>query len=421
MGSSEGQESEDVPSDDRDSNSTRRQVLKLIGGLGGAAVLGAAGWTGRTIHLSSQRDRTHLGTPARTGIRVTGPNADVIPDELLISTLEQYSDEHSDVGLQATVVLDDDTTWSGVTGNADHDDNIPLSFDSHLYIGSVTKFYTATLVLRQIERGSLSLTDTIDDWFDLEYAENVTVRMLLNHTSGIPSYTEDAWFVTRYFGRPTKRWQPDELVNVIRGKPLKFDSGSEHEYSNTNYVLLGLLLEQETDTRYQDLLQTLVREELGYHRTYYRDYPDDTPIANGYDESIFGLGRRNLTGFRTSLETGAYAAGGILSAAPNVAEFVRSVFSGAVLSDDALAEMQTFTDAPDEDVPEQQGYGLGIRHLQIDGEDVFGHTGTIPGYSAIAMHHDDPQYTIAVLSNVSTIDQAAVYSSLQGVLLEDVY
>ncbi len=276
-------------------------------------------------------------------------------------------------------------------------------------------------MLHHVQRGSISLAETIDEWFDLEYAENVSVRMLLNHTSGVPSYTEDARWLSRSFGQPVRRWQPEELVDVIRDKPLKFDPGSDHEYSNTNHVLLGLILERETNTSYQELVRSLVRDEFDYDRTYYLDYPDDAPIANGYDESIIGFGRWNLTGFRRSLETGGYAAGGILSTAPDVARFVRSVFTGTVLGDDVLREMQTFVDAPDEDVPEQQGYGLGIRHLQIDGEDVFGHTGTIPGYSAIAMHHENPQYTIAVLSNVSTIDQAAVYSSLQEVLFEEVY
>lgn len=416
----EGQEHEDEASEGGKSNGTRRQVLKLAGGLGGSVALGAAGWIGRTIYLTSQRERTDQGTASLTGSRVS-PSADMIPEGRLLSALEQHSSERSDVGLQATVLLDDDTTWSGVAGNADHGDGTPLSFDFHLFIGSVTKLFTATLLLRQVERGSILLTETIDEWFDLAYAEDVTVRMLLNHTSGIPSYTEDARWLTQAFGQPTRRWQPEELVDVIRDKPLKFDPGAAHEYSNTNYVLLGLILERETNTPYQVLLEELVRDELNCDRTHYLDYPDDAPIANGYDESIIGFGRWNITGFRTSLETGGYAAGGILSTSQDVARFVQSVFTGAVLDDDTLGEMQTFVDAHDEDVPTQQGYGLGIRHLRIDGEDVFGHTGTIPGYSAIAMHHENPQYTIAVLSNVSTIDQAAVYGSLQKVLLEAVY
>lgn len=83
--------------------------------------------------------------------------------------------------------------------------------------------------------------------------------------------------------------------------------------------------------------------------------------------------------------------------------------------------MRTFADTPDEDVTTQVEYGPGLRHLRIDGKDLYGHTGTIPGYPAIAMHHDDPEYTIAVLSNVSRIDQAGIYGALQRITLEECY
>jgi D-alanyl-D-alanine carboxypeptidase len=338
-----------------------------------------------------------------------------------LAELQGFSERRSETGLQAAVIVDDGTIWRGVAGNADHDDDDPLTHDHHLYIGSVTKFVTATLVMRQVQQGTISLSDSIDEWFDLEYAGDVTVRMLLDHTSGVPNYTGDSWFTTRNVVRPAKRWRPRELMDIIRGKPLDFDPGSRHLYSNSNYVLLGILLEQLTGSSYGALLGDFVRVDLGYDRTYYLDYPDDAPIANAYDESVFNLGRRELTAFRTTLETSAYAAGGILSTAPDVAGVVRSVFSGRALEEDARSQMRTFVDAPDEDVTTQVEYGLGIRHLRIEGEDLYGHTGTIPGYSAIAMHHDQPTYTIAVIGNVSTIDQAGICGALQRVVLDEFY
>jgi len=400
---------------------SRRRVLKLAGGTGTAGALGVAGWGGRTAYLYGKLDRTHLVTSTATGSRVSGPGAESVPAASLLTELRQYSDQRSDVGLQASVIFDDGTSWLGTAGYASHRDDTPLSFGTHLYVGSITKFFTATLGLAEVQRGPLTLADPIDEWIDLGYAEDVTVRMLLNHTSGIPNYTEDLWWGLQYFGRPTKRWNPEELVDVVRGQSLKFEPGSEHEYSNTNYVLLGVILERLTGERYQTLLRSLVRTDLGYEHTYYLGYTDDVPIANGYDESIFGLGRRNLTAYRQSLETGGYAAGGILSTAPDVAGFVRSVFTGRVLDDETLTEMRTFVDAPDEDVPDQQGYGLGVRNLRIDGQSLVGHTGTIPGYSGIAMHHDEPEYTIAVLSNVSTIDQSRICGALQRVVLDEYY
>lgn len=420
------EESSDVASDDSSRllpvpDVDRRQALRVLGGTAAAAALGMTGWAGRTVYLTSEFDRTDLATAPTERSRTTGPGADTVPGEALLEELDAHSQRRDDVGLQAAVLLDDGTAWRGVTGNADHADNVPLSFDSQLYVGSVTKLFTSALTLRYVDRGMVELDDTIDEWVDLAYAGSVTVRMLLNHTSGIPNYTEDAWFIARYFGQPTRRWQPSELIEPVKDAPPKFEPGSRHEYSNTNYVLLGTILERVTGTAYSDLLAGLVRDELGYSRTYYLDNPEDAPISNGYDESIFGLGRRNLTGFRPSLTSGGYAAGGILSTAPDVAGFLRAVFDGLVLEDATLEAMRTFVTAPDDDVPAQRGYGLGLRQLEIDGEVLVGHTGTIPGYSAVALHHGDPAYTIAVLSNVSTIDQAGIAGAIQSVVLGEYY
>jgi D-alanyl-D-alanine carboxypeptidase len=405
-----------------DSGSTRRRILQAAGGLGLVGVLGIGGWIRRIDSLGKIRDRTDLiSRSSATGGRVSGPSSETVPADMLSAAVQRASERRADTGLQAAVIFDDGTVWHGVAGEADHGDSDPLTHEDHLYIGSITKLFTATLVTRRVQRGATSLSDTVDEWLDLEYADDVTVRMLLNHTSGVPNYTEDLWFGLRYFARPSKRWTPGELVDVVRGKPLNFAPGSRHRYSNSNYVLLGRILERVTGSPYSALVRSLVREELAYDRTYYLDYPDETVIANAYDESIFGFGRQNLTAFRTSMETGAYAAGGILSTAPDIASFVRSVFDGRVLDEDVLSEMRTFVDAPDKDVPAQVEYGLGIRHLRIDDEDLYGHTGTIPGYSAIAMHHDEPRYTIAVIGNVSTIAQAEICGALQRVVLDERY
>jgi D-alanyl-D-alanine carboxypeptidase len=400
---------------------TRRQFLKVAGVAGVAGALGVAGWTGRVLYLHGENERTNIETADPHRSDSSGPSAAAVPAHRLLTELEQYSADRSNVGLQACAIFEDGTRWRGVAGNADHDEEVPLSFAHHLYVGSVTKFYTATLVLDQVQQGALSLSDSIDEWVDLEYASDVTVETLLNHTSGVPSYTTDAWFLARYLGLPNRTWNPGELLAVIRGSELQFEPGARHEDSNSNYVLLGIVLEAVVGQTYGSLVRRFVREDAGFDRTYYRDYPGDARIANAYDESIFDLGRRNLTGFRESLETGAYAAGGILSTAPDVAGFVRALFTGNLLTAPMVDEMRTFVDAPDEDVSAQRGYGLGVRNLVIDGQHLVGHTGTIPGYSAIAMHHDDPGYTIAVLSTVSSIDQAHVFSRLQQVVLDDFY
>ncbi len=369
------------------------------------------GWISYVCYLTTREDRA-----CRVGINVTNEYIDEGNYNELQRVLDNYSAQNGKVGLQATVIFSDGTTWSGTSGYASREKECLLTIEHHLYIGSITKLYTAMLVMDQVERGTISLDDTLDQWVNFPYADTVTLEMLLNHTSGIPSYTEDAWYLARFFGLPRKHWEPDELVSVIDNKPLKFEPGSRHEYSNSNYLLLGMILENVTGKPYETQIWESV-DELGLDDTFFFTYPDNAVIANGYDETLLHLGTRNLTGFRRSLETGGYSAGGVLSTSEDVALFVRSLFTGQVVDDSTLSQMAAFVEAPDQDVPLQTGYGLGIRNLTIDGEILVGHTGAIPGYSGIALHNLEKGYTIAVLSNLSVIEQTELFAEIQGVVL----
>ena len=106
-----------------------------------------------------------------------------------------------------------------------------------------------------------------------------------------------------------------------------------------------------------------------------------------------------------------------MSTSHDVARFVHGLFNVEVISDGSLDEIETFITAPDEDIPEQTGYGLGLRQLAIDGEDLVGHTGSIPGYSGIVMHQVKKNYTIVILSNLSTIEQTRLLSEIQRIIL----
>jgi len=127
------------------------------------------------------------------------------------------------------------------------------------------------------------------------------IRKTLYDIAGLPQKT---FGFLRGFGFLRKQWQPDELVAVIRNKELKFESGSRHEYSNSNYLLLGVILENVTGKPYCVVLRELTVNRLGLENTYYLNYSKNILIANGYDETLLHLGRRNLAGFRRSLETG---------------------------------------------------------------------------------------------------------------------
>ncbi len=358
-------------------------------------------WIGYISRLTTQNERA------------CGATADAESESPLQRVLDEYSKERGGVGLQATVILPDGTPWKAAAGLASREKKCPASTEHHFGIGSVTKLYTATLVMRQVEAGTISLDDPISKWLDLPYAEQVTVRMLLNHTSGIPDYTSDAGFLIRYVGLPEKSWKPNELFRVIKNKPLQFEPGLRHEYSNSNFLLLGIILEQTSGKTYAALLQEMM-DELGLRDTFYLEYPDDILIANAYDEDLLHLGARNLTGLRLSLHSGAFSAGGIVSTSKDVARFTRALFTGEILSDESLAQMTTFVPAPDADAPERLGYGLGVRQMVIDGKSFVGHTGAIPGYSGFTVFGVDDEVTLTILSNLSVMEQERLLAEMVG-------
>jgi len=356
-------------------------------------------WFGNVARLTARNDRA------------CGVTVEAASESPFQRVADEYSVERGGAGLQATVIFPDGTQWDASSGLASREKECPVSARHHFGIGSVTKLYTAVLVMRQVEAGTISLDDPISKWLDLPYAKQVTVRMLLNHTSGIPDYTSDGWFLIRYVGLPEKSWQSNELVNVIKNKPLNFESGSRQEYSNSNYLLLGIILEKAGCKPYAALLRELTGE-LGLRDTSYLDYPDEMLIANASDEDLLHLGAPNLTGLRLSLHSGAFSAGGIVSTSGDVARFTRALFTGGIVSDESLAQMTTFVPAPDADAPERIGYGLGVRQMVIKGKSFVGHTGAIPGYSAVTVYGVDNGITIVILSNLSVIEQERLVAEI---------
>ncbi|HEY8531326.1 MAG TPA: serine hydrolase domain-containing protein [Limnochorda sp.] len=379
-------------------------AIRAFLGLAALAALAFLGYAGYLLFAPSRASTAYLPPQA--------PVAGFPASERLQQVLDGYSAELGGVGLQATLILPDGRVWTGVAGNANHERGYPLTPDHRLYIGSITKVYTAALVMDLVAQGLITLEDPVTRWVELPQAHGVTVRMLLNHTSGLSSYTEDGWFLLRYFGQPGKRWEPRELLGVVLNRPLNFPPGSRHEYSNTNYLLLGMILEDVTGRPYGLLIRDLA-VRLGLEATHTLIYPEQVPVATGYDQSLLRLGRRNMTRFRTSLETGAHAAGAILATSRDVARFVHALITGELLPDMLVAEMQNFVDARGGDVPEEQGYGLGLQQLVVAGEPYVGHRGTIPGYSSVAVHHVEKGYTFVILSNLSVIDELELLKRVQ--------
>ena len=177
-------------------------------------------------------------------------------------------------------------TWVRALGVADRASGEPMTPEVHHRIGSVTKTFTATLLLQAAGKGLLSLDDTIDQYVKgVPNGDKITLRQMSDITSGIASYTEDDQWVKEWSSDRHRVWKPEELAQIgIKDSPL-FEPGTEWFYSNTNYVLLGLVLEKVTGKPIGDLYREQIIEPLGLKNTSFPESSDSSipePHAQGY-------------------------------------------------------------------------------------------------------------------------------------------
>jgi D-alanyl-D-alanine carboxypeptidase len=319
--------------------------------------------------------------------------------QALQNTLDQVLDDT--VGASAAVV--GDKAWYGASGLANIRTNTPVKPEDRFQIGSITKTFVATTVLQLAEEGKLSLEDTIDKHLPDEIISllpdnDITVRQLLNHTSGIADYLRPLLdFGINLF----REWQPEDLIELVAGKPLSFDPGASWFYSNTNYILLGQIVENVTGRSIASEVRTRILEPLKLDNTFFAD-TEEVPggFVSGYwdidnDGDLNDVSSFNLTIFGSS--------GSIVSNNEDLADFGKGLFEGILLKPASLNQMLTFEEATGSRT--FSGYGLGVARLKTsDGELIYGHNGLTLGYRANMWYVPDSELIYVDLQNSRTID-----------------
>jgi D-alanyl-D-alanine carboxypeptidase len=265
-------------------------------------------------------------------------------------------------------------------------------------IGSLTKTFVATVVLELVGEGRLSLDDSVERWLPglVPNGGRITVRELLNHTSGLFDFTDDKTWVSRVIANPARDWPPRDLVAVATAHPPMFAPGTGWWYSNTNYILAGLVVEQVTGTTLERQLRQRIFEPLELEAT-------SLPTAR----EIEGAHAHGYVGFATvpSLKAGTYldatslvspsiawGAGGIISNAGDVTTFYATLLHGRLLRPDLLTEMKSMV-GPGE-------YGLGLWFLHSRCGAAYGHFGDTPGYRNEVIASPDGRRAVDVMVNV---------------------
>lgn len=314
-----------------------------------------------------------------------------------------------------------------------------LGPSSQFRIASITKAFVAVVVLQLAEEGLLGLDDQAERYLQgLPVVRGVTIRQLLNHTSGVPDYSAvDPEFGAQVLRDRGRRWTAGELVELAAQARPAFAPGTDYAYSNTNYVLLGMVIETITGTPWPVQVRTRILDPLRLDGTYIAG--TEAPASTGLStsEGSTGGGSRPgdgvVPGFHdadrdgreedveasgvswTSLPTSEDAAGAVVSTASDVSAFGSALAQGRLLSADSLTAMLA---APPLH-PVGSRYGLGLETKVLGGGlIVWGHGGFVPGFRSTLWHEPDGGLTVAVLadsSSANTEDLAELVLRTSGV------
>ncbi|MCF3180542.1 beta-lactamase family protein [Streptomyces polychromogenes] len=291
--------------------------------------------------------------------------------------------------------------------------------DDHMRVASIAKAYSGAVALRLVDRGRLSLDDTIGERLPALPADwhAVTLRELLQHTSGLPDFSADPEFLRILQADPRHRFDPRTLLGFVADEPLLFRPGTLYEYSNSDNIAVALMAEAATGRRYEELLEELVYRPLGLRETSLPlGYRLPRPFLHGYDVSPPAEPEDVSEAIGAS---GVWASGGIVSTPRELGAFIRGYGGPALLSEATRKEQLTFRpgDSSEPAGPGTNAAGLAVYQYSTRCGVLHGHTGNFPGYTQLAATTPDGtrSLTFSVNTQTSKSNKPALLARLRTV------
>lgn len=268
-------------------------------------------------------------------------------------------------------------------GFADVESGKKLDVNTKLKIGSITKTFTATMIMQLVDEKKLTLDTKLSKFYPkIPNADKITIHQLLHHRTGIPDFLNDDLNVAQYIYVANKK---EDLVKRIEGYTPAFEPNSQHKYSNSNYNLLGYIIEDITGNTFAENLNTRIVKKLGLKNTL---LPEKIKLSNneGYSFSFNGKIWEKTPEWSNSL---AFAAGAISSTTSDLNIFLEGLLEGKLVSKSALEQMKTMED----------NYGKGMIIAPFGEKKFYGHTGGIEFFRAAAGYNPDDKTGFAIIVN----------------------
>lgn len=346
---------------------------------------------------SSSSDESAASSES-TASSTTTPPTTVAPSEAA-AFQKVLDDTRNQAGFPGVIaqVASPDGTWTGTSGTIGQGKTQAPAVTDKTRIGSLTKTMTATVLLQLVQEGKLSLDDTIGKYVPgMPNGDVATLLQLSDMTSGIPSYTKSEAIVNKFFANPEYAWPPQELVDGVKGLPADFAPGQGWEYSNTNYVLLGMVIEKVLGQPIADVFEQRLFGPLGMADT---SFPGgSTEIGDPHMDGLTDQNQppgQNVDSTRWN-PSFAFTAGAVISTLDDLKKWGHALFTGEGVLDSSTQQFRR--DSIIRDIPPNTataGYGIGIG----DRGGWWGHDGDIPGYNSVLFHNYDSDTTIIVLTN----------------------
>lgn len=353
-------------------------------------------------------------------------------DRMLQAGLDKL---HADgiVGVHAEVV-DGDRRSRARSGVAQIGSDQPVDFDSYFRMGSNTKTFVAVVVLQLAAEGALSLEDSVDTWLPGVVSGNgndgkqITIRQLLQHTSGLYNYTGEVdegeedpqpdLPVLRseedYLKLRLEPSTPEELVALALQHEPRFAPGAEWSYSNTNYVLAGMIIERVTGNHWSVEVKSRILDPLGIEHTFEPGDEADlpTPHARAYQQFEAGGPLVDVT---IANHSWGDAAGSLVTTTSDLARFWQAIHDGSLLEPEQIAELHDAVPAPPfEPILPGTRYGLGIMHIPTScGGGYWSHAGDAMGYSTRNATNEDGSRVVVISLSTQFMDEEIAFATLQ--------
>jgi D-alanyl-D-alanine carboxypeptidase len=340
-----------------------------------------------------------------------------VDEEALQTALAKTAMEHGP-GLYGLVTEAGSAVFTGAVGVADLDQPRLIGASDRYRIGSVTKLYVATLILQLAADGVLGLDDTIEDRLPglVPDGAGITVETLLRLRSGLPDY------LTQLFGDPPtdlsaldQYWSPQQLVEAALAGPDRLPANSRYRYCSTDYILLGMIIEQATGQRVDAQMWQRIIKPLGLTDTIFPTVDPYLrgPHAKGYLRTSSEAPYVEMT---TMTPSESWTAGAIVATASDVAAFLDGLFGGSLLPAEYLARMTE----PTQRLDEHRSRGLGVVRFDFaTGNLAYGHHGGMPGYTTVAARTESGRCAVVLqngmdLHNPLSSDTPFIQAALAG-------